>query len=160
MHPPPPSCPTPMSWHISKILGAIPTCEGTWRFVTKNCSNDIALVLQILAGKKWFYLNHSSVPFITCLKIPKSHIMIFVIMLPAYVILLWPFKNSVFHLAILTFRSATPHFSDAAARPTAAYHHLSLTISCLCIITLVITEIAAASVSMMVPPKPIQCQMP
>ena len=34
--PPPHRDPPRVGWHISEVLGVIPTCEGTWRFVTIN----------------------------------------------------------------------------------------------------------------------------
>ena len=41
-----------MGWHSSGLLGATPTCESAWIFVTINQGQKIAKIgLQILTGK-------------------------------------------------------------------------------------------------------------
>ena len=41
-----------MSWHGSGLLGATPTCESAWIFVTINQGQKFAKIgLQILTGK-------------------------------------------------------------------------------------------------------------
>ena len=99
MHPPPHRDPRMWVGTFLESWGKSPHVKVLGDLWLKTKSNNIALVLQILAGKKWFYLNHSSVPLKTCLKIPRSHIILDVIMLSGYVILVWPLEKLNFHLA-------------------------------------------------------------
>ena len=64
----------------------------------------------------------------TCLKIPRSHLVLYVIKLDC------PLRNSTFIWQVLTFKLATPHFSHTTARSTTADHHLLLRISYHCMI--------------------------
>ena len=64
----------------------------------------------------------------TCLKFPRSQLELYVIKLDC------PLKYSTFIWPVLTFKSATPHFSHTAARSATEDQHLLLRLSYHCII--------------------------
>ena len=60
-YPPPLNLDPPlMGWHSSELLGATPTCESAWIFVTINQGQKIAKIgLTNINWKKWLNSNHS-----------------------------------------------------------------------------------------------------